>query len=113
MTKLIIIDDSPEDREWLTGLAQQAGWTDISAFDRAAPALDLLGSSEDVMVLMDYNLEGRVGIVDLGAIFSENPKARAVLLSGQESSSIKQIAAMLELPFLSKGDLKVEDLAFD
>ena len=110
MTKLIIIDDNPDDREWLADVAAQAGWTDVAAFDSAGPALDVLDEKSDVLVLLDYNLEHRVGIVHLGAIWARAPQARVILITGQASDTIVQIADLLGLGFMSKDDIKIDDL---
>lgn len=108
--RLIIIDDSLEDRKWLADLAEQAGWDEVASFDRAIAAYGALEAGGVITVLLDYKLQVRLGIVHLGAIWARAPEARVVLVTGHATDTTESLAASLGLAFMSKDTIGVDDL---
>ena len=102
MTRLLIIDDNPEDREWLADLAQQAGAKSAEAFPDVETALEHLKAHGADCVLLDYKLEGFRGTVYSAAFKVHAPDVPVVLVSGMDAELLDGYANELGMEFMTK-----------
>lgn len=110
MKKIVIVDDSPEDREWLSGLVEKVGGYEVKSFEKMAPALEYLTENKVSVILLDFRLDTEMGIVYSGAIRSRSPNARIVIVTGQEFPGLSSICSVFGAGFLTKQEMTVEKL---
>lgn len=82
MPRLLIIDDSPEDREFLQDLAQQAGGLDVTAVSSGPEGLAHYAISGTDCVLLDYHLDGEDGLSVLSALRARASHLPILVLTG-------------------------------
>jgi DNA-binding NtrC family response regulator len=107
MSRVVIIDDSPEDREWLTYLSEQIGATEVTTFDSAKPAIKHIFENGADIVLLDYRLNHELGMIHIGAIQARAPDARLILVTGQAFMGLDKLVAKFGVEFLSKDELSL------
>lgn len=110
MSKIVIIDDSPEDREWLTGLVEQIGGYEVTSFAKMDPALEYLSENNVSVILLDFRLDAEMGIVYAGAIRSRAPNTRIIIVTGQEFPGLSSICSVFGAGFLTKQELTADRL---
>lgn len=92
MTRLMIIDDAPEDREFLKELASKNSGFDVHTFGTGDMALDHFHEYGTDCVLLDYRLAGEDGLSVLAAFRARSLYLPIFLMSGQSYSDLGRIA---------------------
>ncbi|MDJ0638655.1 MAG: response regulator [Paracoccaceae bacterium] len=111
MTKILIIDDSPEDREFLTDLAEQAGTTECHAFSEAKPAIEFLAKNGADAIFLDHKLDPEISLVHIPRIRRLAPDAEIVLVTGHRIFGLDRLVQRFSLRLFLKDNLNVETVA--
>ncbi|WP_182867402.1 response regulator [Rhodopirellula sp. JC639] len=113
--RILIVDDSPEDREVYRRLLSQQAWNeyDVTDADCGEDGLELCRSRPPDCLLLDYNLpdlDGLEFLTELRDVAGEHPFA-IVMLTGQGNESIA-VEAMKKgaQDYLVKGELTSDNL---
>ncbi|MEO0371777.1 MAG: response regulator [Pseudomonadota bacterium] len=102
MTAVVIIDDSPEDRELLTERIVQAGVHDCVAFQNADAAIDHLNTKSADVIFLDYSLENEVALARIPQLRSYAPGAKLVLITGYDILGLPDLVKRFDVGFMSK-----------
>ena len=110
MTRLLVIDDSEDDRDLFKRFLAASSWK-IMETDNGLEGIELLTGSSIDCVLLDYSLPGHDGLLVLKSIREVKPLVPVIMLTGQgneeiAASSIKEGAA----DYLVKSTLTPEGL---
>lgn len=89
--KVLIVDDSPEDREsyirGLTQLAKENAYTFVEA-DNGDDAMDVFDKAEVDIVLLDYSLPGKSGMSVLMELMGRDEFLPVIMLTGEGDEKI-------------------------
>ena len=106
MKKIIIIDDSPEDREWLRGLFSAARGYKTHAFERSDAALRHIQQFGADCILLDFKLaEGDNTILAMKSLREVAPDAPVILATGYGAAMLDELAGKFGVSFLPKDGL--------
>ena len=112
-TNIMVIDDSPEDREYISRIIKKFTRSDYNCIeaDSGITALALLDDNPSDCVLVDYSLPGQNGIDLIKPIKEKYPHAAVIIITGKgdekiAASSIKNGAE----DYLIKSNLSSSDL---
>lgn len=108
MAKVLIIDDSREDRELMKSQALAAGASACVSFPSVEAAESHLESNTTDVILLDYVLENEVGLARIPALRHMAPDARIVLVTGRYVETMSKLAEKFADGFISKEDLVEE-----
>jgi len=92
MTRLLIIDDSPEDREFLADIAGKAGDFDVATFEAGQDAIQHFHEHGADCVLLDQCLDGEDGLSVLAAFRARSHFLPVLLMSGTFSDHMSGLA---------------------
>lgn len=88
MTRLLIIDDSPEDRERLTEVASEAGGFATHGFASGAEGLAHFEEQGADCVILDYQLETEDGLDVLAELKNRWPLTPVIMLTGHGNEEV-------------------------
>jgi len=92
MMQLLIIDDAPEDLEFLTELADSLEDVQVAAFGSGKDALDHFHEHGADCVFLDYRLEGEDGLAILAAFRARSHFLPVFLMSGHHTDQLVSLA---------------------
>lgn len=92
MMQLLIIDDAPEDLEFLTELADSLEDVQVAAFGSGKDALDHFHEHGADCVFLDYRLEGEDGLAILAAFRARSHFLPVFLMSGHHTDQFVSLA---------------------
>ena len=112
MTEILVIDDSPEDREMLCDLLKQAKPdVRITACEGGRDGLPQAERQAFDVVLLDLRLDGEAGLDVLARLREMRPNLPIVLLTGHDSEQAAAESFVAGAAYyLPKDDLSVETL---
>ncbi len=91
MNSILIVDDNPDDREYMSRSLRRNMTFDhevLEAQDETS-CLEILQSGRKIdCILLDYSLPGQDGLKVLSHILDQDPSASVVMVSGQGSESV-------------------------
>jgi CheY-like chemotaxis protein len=77
MLRVLIVEDTPERQEWLTGLYREHAWVLVHT---AARAVRLVNAFQFDLISLDYNLAGPDNGDAVAAAIANSPNARTPVL---------------------------------
>ena len=92
MAKILIVDDSAFARNSLRMSVESAGHEVAGLAKNGDQALTLFKSLNPELVLLDYLMAGKDGMVVLKEIIQHDPKARVIMISGAGDDTIEKKA---------------------
>ena len=111
MTRIIIIDDSPEDREWLTDCIEQAGDYTVTSYAQASDGIAEIKEKGADCVLVDNRLDGEDGLAVLAAIKRTSMFTPVIIMTGQGNEELASTALLAGASYyLRKQGQSVETL---
>ena len=110
MMSAAIIDDNPDDREWLRDLCEQLGITRVTDFEDGPSAIQFLTEKHVNYILLDNILHAERGLSFVPQIRVRSPNAKIVLVTGASTSGVEVICRTFKISCLQKGDLTPETL---
>lgn len=84
MPNLILIDDSPDDREWIEGMARGAGGFAVASFASSAEGVAHFREHGADCILLDRRLDGEDGLAVLSRLKMETIFCPVIMLTGDE-----------------------------
>lgn len=94
MTRILLIEDSPEDTDWLTECIKDAGDYTVESFSRGADGLAYFNNFGADCVLVDIRLEGEDGLEVLSAIKRSSIFTPVIVVTGQDSDDLATTARL-------------------
>lgn len=105
MTVVYIVDDNPDDRDWLVDLMSKAGVKQARAFEDVDALISALSDEQPETILLDCWLGHHVSFAYVPKIKSVAPDAKVVMISGQGRHDFSTLAAKFGIGFFSKNHL--------
>lgn len=111
MTKILIIDDSPEDTELLKSLCEQFPQATVETAPSGGDGLTRYERWQPDCVILDYHLGDNNGLSVLSALKARNAFVPVILLSGRGSEELAAAAIKAGATrYLTKRGLSLEML---
>ena len=82
--RILIVDDEPDVRNFLSTLIQDAGFQTETAVD-GVDALEKIQARPYALVLLDLKIPGVTGLEVLAAIREQQPTAKVIIITGYAS----------------------------
>lgn len=92
--KLLIVDDSPVQREFMLQLCRDIGFIEISCAENGEIALPMLQQQQFDLLICDLEMPGLDGIELLHRVASLNCNAAVIIVSGREQNLISAVELM-------------------
>ena len=107
MSSIIIIDDSPEDREWLAEMAREANFDKVLCFEDVEDGLTAFRETPTDLVILDDWLGSKRGWAYAPSFQAISSKASVVIASGVPFPNVEELSEKLDVTFFVKGDIAV------
>jgi len=105
MTTVLIIDDSPEDREWLADLASKANATDVRSFEDVEDGLASFRERAADIVILDDWLGSKRGWAFAPSFQAISQKTSVIITSGVPFPNVEVLSEKLNVTFLVKEEM--------
>ena len=92
MTKILIVDDSAFALNLLRNSVEQGGHEVVGLARDGEQALKLFKSFHPELVMLDYMMPGKNGIVVLKEVIQCDPCARVIMISGTHDHTLEEKA---------------------
>lgn len=108
---VFVVDDNPDDQEWLSDMLGKAGVMQASVFSDIPSLLRGLEAAQPDIVFLDYWLDGHTSFAHLPKIKMAAPNTSIMLISGWGRTELHDLAAKFGVGFSSKSAFDVPMLA--
>ena len=105
MSRILIIDDSPEDREWLADLAYKADYEEVICFDTVSEGVKHFRANPADVVLLDDWLGEQRGWAYAPSFQAIAPETRVVIVSGVPFPNVEVLSERLGVHFVVKEEV--------
>jgi len=105
MKSVLIIDDSPEDREWLADVVDDFSAGDVRVFEDVEEALVSFRERPADLVLLDDWLGAKRGWAYAPSFQAISPRATIAITSGVPFANVDQLSKTLHLTFFIKKEI--------
>ncbi len=92
--KLLIVDDSPVQREYMLQLCHDIGFAEVSSAENGEIALPMLQQQQFDVLICDLEMPGLDGIELLHKVASLNCNAAVIIVSGREQNLLTAVELM-------------------
>lgn len=89
---ILVVDDDAQAQRLLTRMLERDGYEHVRTAGSAARAREILGGEPVALMLTDLNMPGSSGIELVRHAACEHPETAAMMVSGDATSSVAQLA---------------------